>query len=181
VASRGWLGVDGRMLSFNRARSSSLSLRASKGQDEVGRKFFRRGGQTETFPEDGCWQLIGNIFFRYQECLRRMEDVGQRGRSSRIPEVGYRKGEYSLRMESEVKKISSLRFITSGRILRRSTRLSIDYRMAWWNMREWKKILRNILMLCYIKKRVLMLMLIRETINHSKGCGKCRNLSNECS
>ena len=67
-----------------------MSLRASKGQDEVGRKFFRRGGQTETFPEDGCWQLIGNIFFKYQECLRRMEDVGKRGRSSRIPEVGYR-------------------------------------------------------------------------------------------
>ena len=35
VAARGRLGVDGRMLSFNRARSSSSSLRASKGQDEV--------------------------------------------------------------------------------------------------------------------------------------------------
>ena len=103
-----------------------------------------------------------------------MEDVGQRGRSSRIPGVGYRKGDYSLGMESEVKKISSLRLITSGRILRRSTRSSIDYRMAWSNMREWKKILRNILMLWYIKKRVLMLMLVRKTINHSEACGKCK-------
>ena len=33
-----------------------------------------------------------------------MEDDGQRGRSSRIPGVGYRKGDYSLRMESEVKE-----------------------------------------------------------------------------
>ena len=82
-----------------------------------------------------------------------------------------RKGDYSLRMESGVKKISSLRLIASGRILRRSKRSSIDYRMAWLNMREWKKILRNILMLWYIKKRVLMLMLIRETIHHSKACG----------
>ena len=77
-------------------------------------------------------------------------------------------------MKSGVRKISSLRLITSGRILRRSMRSSIDYRMAWL-----KKILRNILMLWYIKKRVLMLMLIRKTINHSKACGKCRNLSNE--
>ena len=42
VAARGRLGVDRRMLSFNRTRSSSSSLRVSKGQDEVGCKFFRR-------------------------------------------------------------------------------------------------------------------------------------------
>jgi hypothetical protein len=40
--------------------------------------------------------------------------------------------------------------------------------MAWWNMRRWKKILRNILMLWYSKKGVLMLMLTRKAINHSK-------------
>ena len=38
-------------------------------------------------------------------------------------------------------------------------------------MKEWKKILRNILMLW---KRVLMLMLIRKAIGHSKACAKCR-------
>jgi len=41
---------------------------------------------------------------RYQECSRRMEDGEQRGRSSRIPEVGYRKGDYSLRMENESRR-----------------------------------------------------------------------------
>jgi hypothetical protein len=40
--------------------------------------------------------------------------------------------------------------------------------MTWWNMEEWKKILRNILILWYSKKGVFMLMLIRKTINHSR-------------
>ena len=79
------------------------------------------------------------------------------------------------------KKISSLRLMTSGRRLRRSASSSIDYRMTWWNMKEWKRILRNILMLWYSKKGVLMLMSIRKTINHSKACSKCRNWSNESS
>jgi hypothetical protein len=43
--------------------------------------------------------------------------------------------------------------------------------MAWLNMKERKKILRNILMLW---KRVLMLMLIRKAIGHSRACAKCR-------
>ena len=43
-------------------------------------------------------------YSKYQEYSRRMEDVGQRGRSSRIPGVGYRKGDYSLRMESGVRR-----------------------------------------------------------------------------
>ena len=38
----------------------------------------------------------------------------------------------------------------------------MDYQMAWWKMRELKKILGNILMLWYSKKRVLMLMLARK-------------------
>ena len=41
------------------------------------------------------------------------------------------------------KKISSLKLMTSGRRLRRSASSSIDYRMTWWNMKEWKRILRN--------------------------------------
>ena len=72
------------------------------------------------------------------------------------------------------KKISSLRLMTSGRRLRRSASSSMDYRMTWWNMKEWKRILKNILMLWYSKKGVLMLMSIRKTINHSKACSKCR-------
>ena len=68
------------------------------------------------------------------------------------------------------KKISSLTLMTSGRRLRRSVSLSIDYQMAWWNMREWKKILR-----------VLVLMWIKKAINQSKVCGGCRNWSNESS
>ena len=45
----------------------------------------------------------------------------------------------------------------------------------WWNMKEWKKILRKILMLWYIKKEVWTLMLIRKVINNSKACAKCGN------
>ena len=52
-----------------------------------------------------------DIFFRYQECSRRMEDVGQeedlRGREKRLFP---RDGKWS-------KKISSLRLMTSGRML----------------------------------------------------------------
>ena len=51
----------------------------------------------------------------------------------------------------------------------------------WWNMKEWKKILRKILMLWYIKKEVWTLMLIRKVINNSKACAKCGNLSDEWS
>ena len=51
--------------------------------------------------------------------------------------------------------------------------------MMWWNMKEWKKILRKILMLWYIKKEVWTLMLIRKVINISKACAKCGNLSDE--
>ena len=66
------------------------------------------------------------------------------------------------------------RFIRNNnirKILRRSTRSSISCRMAWLNMKEWKKILRNILMFW---KRVLMLMLMIKAISHSKACAKCR-------
>jgi len=50
-------------------------------------------------------------------------------------------------------------------MLRGSTRASISCRMAWLNLKEWKKILRNRLMLW---KRVLMLILMRKAISHSR-------------
>ena len=57
-----------------------------------------------------------------------------------------------------------------GKGVKKVYEMSIGYQIAWWNMREWKKILR-----------VLVLMLTREAINHSKVCGNCRNWSNESS
>ena len=53
---------------------------------------------------------------RYRECSRRMEDEDQRERSSRIPEEGYRKRDYSLRMEDGSRRRQShIKTITSGR------------------------------------------------------------------
>ena len=51
----------------------------------------------------------------------------------------------------------------------------------WWNMKDWKKILKNILMLWYIKEEVWTLMLMKKAINNSKACAKCGNLSDEWS
>ena len=139
---------------------------ASSSGGEVRRKPSRRMDDDSSL---GTYSLgIKNVRERW-EMSDKEEDLQRKGRG-----LFPKDGKWS-------KKMSSLRLMTLGRMLRRSTRSSIDYRMTWWNMREWKEILRNILMLWYSKKGVLMLMLIRKTINHSKACGKCRNLSNESS
>ena len=139
---------------------------ASSSRVAVGRKSSQR---TDDDSSLGTYLLgIKNVRERWKMSDKE-EDLQGKGRG-----LFPKDGKWS-------KKISSLRLMTSGRILRRSTRSSIDYRMTWWNMREWKKILRNILMLWYSKKGVLMLMLIRKTINNSKAYGKCRNWSNESS
>ena len=44
-------------------------------------------------------------------------------------------------MEQEEDKFIEINDI--GKDVKKVYELSIDYQMAWWNMREWKKILRK--------------------------------------
>ena len=100
-----------------------------------------------------------------------MEDDEQKGYLRGFQGLAVERGLFPEDGKRGKKKFRFMRNNSVRKILRGFARSSLGCRMAWLNMKEWKKILRNILMLW---KRVLMLMLIRKIIGHPEACAKCR-------
>ena len=100
-----------------------------------------------------------------------MEDDEQKGYLRGFQGLAVERGLFPEDGKRGKKKFRFMRNDSVRKILRGFARSSLGCRMAWLKMKEWKKMLRNILMLW---KRVLMLMLIRKIIGHPEACAKCR-------